>query len=161
MPYPGVQSMFDGLYPKGMQWYWRGDFVQTLPDAAIDAHLAQAAKSPSELSLMHLYPIDGAVQDVAPDATAFAYRDARFAPVIAGMWSDPVDNEANTRWVRDYHAALEPHTSAGGYVNFMAADDQSRIRANYGVNYERLAAVKKTYDPTNLFHLNQNITPAE
>ena len=95
------------------------------------------------------------------DATAFAYRDANFAPVIAGVWPDPADNEANTKWVREYHAALEPHTSDGGYINFMASDDQSRIRANYGPNYDRLASVKKTFDPGNLFHLNQNIAPAE
>ncbi len=104
---------------------------------------------------MHLYPIDGAVHDVASEATAFAYRDANFAPVIAGMWLDPADNDANIKWVREYHAALEPHTSDGGYINFMAEDDQSRIRANYGTIYERLTAVKKAYDPTNLFHLNQ------
>ena len=110
---------------------------------------------------MHLYPIDGAVHDVAADATAFAYRDANFAPVIAGMWPDPADNEANISWVRDYHAALEPHTSEGGYINFMAGDDQGRIRANYGINYDRLASVKKTYDPGNLFRINQNIAPAE
>lgn len=161
MPYPALNSAFDGLLPAGLQHYWKAAFLPELTDGAIAAHLEHGPHVPAMQSTMHLYPIDGAVQDVAPDATAFAYRDARFAPVIAGMWSDPVDNEANTRWVRDYHAALEPHTSAGGYVNFMAADDQSRIRANYGVNYERLAAVKKTYDPTNLFHLNQNITPAE
>lgn len=161
MPYPALNSAFDGLLPAGLQHYWKAAFLPELTDGAIAAHLEHGPHVPAMQSTMHLYPIDGAVQDVAPDATAFAYRDARFAPVIAGMWSDPVDNEANTRWVRDYHAALEPHTSAGGYVNFMAGDDQSRIRANYGVNYERLAAVKKTYDPTNLFHLNQNITPAE
>jgi hypothetical protein len=112
-------------------------------------------------STMHLYPIDGAVHDVAVDATAFAYRGVNFAPVIAGMWPDPADNEANIAWVRDYHQALEPHTSGGGYINFMAGDDQTRIQANYGPNYERLAAVKKVYDPTNLFHLNQNIAPAD
>lgn len=161
MPYPALNSAFDGLLPAGLQHYWKAAFLPELTDGAIAAHLEHGPHVPAMQSTMHLYPIDGAVQDVAPDATAFAYRDARFAPVIAGMWSDPVDNEANTRWVRDYHAALEPHTSAGGYVNFMAGDDQSRIRANYGVNFERLAAVKKTYDPTNLFHLNQNITPAE
>ena len=160
MPYPALNSAFDGLLPAGLQHYWKAAFLPELTDGAIAAHLEHGPKVPALQSTMHLYPIDGAVQDVAPDATAFAYRDARFAPVIAGMWPDPADNEANTAWVRDYHAALEPHTSAGGYINFMAGDDQSRIRANYGTNYDRLAAVKKTYDPHNLFHLNQNIAPA-
>ncbi len=78
---------------------------------------------------MHLYPINGAAHHVAPDATAFAYRDANFATVIAGMWPDPAQNEANTKWVRDYYDAIAPHSEAGGYVNFMAGDDQDRIKA--------------------------------
>lgn len=160
MPYPALNSAFDGLLPAGLQHYWKAAFLPELTDGAIAAHVEHGPKVPALESTMHLYPIDGAVQDVAADATAFAYRDARFAPVIAGMWPDPAHNEVNTAWVRDYHAALEPHTSAGGYINFMAGDDQSRIRANYGANYERLAAVKKAYDPHNLFHLNQNIAPA-
>jgi FAD/FMN-containing dehydrogenase len=108
---------------------------------------------------MHLYPINGAVHDVASDQTAFAYRDATFAPVIAGMWPDPADNADNIRWVRDYYEATAPHSAEGGYVNFMADDDQDRVRANYGANYDRLVDVKRAYDPDNLFHLNQNIRP--
>ncbi len=161
MPYPALNGAFDGLLPAGLQHYWKAAFQPELTDGAIAAHLEHGPNVPAMESTMHLYPINGAVHDVAVDATAFAYRGANFAPVIAGMWPDPADNEANTRWVREYHAALEPHTSDGGYINFMAEDDQSRIRANYGPNYERLAAVKKAYDPTNLFHLNQNIAPAE
>jgi FAD/FMN-containing dehydrogenase len=161
MPYPALNSAFDGLLPAGLQHYWKAAFLSELTDGALAAHLEHGPNVPAVESTMHLYPIDGAVHDVATDATAFAYRDANFAPVIAGMWPDAADNEANIRWVRDYHEALEPHTSAGGYVNFMAEDDQSRIRANYGPNYGRLAAVKREYDPGNLFHLNQNIAPAE
>ncbi|MDP2773857.1 MAG: FAD-binding oxidoreductase [Nocardioides sp.] len=160
MPYPALNSAFDGLLPAGLQHYWKAAFLPELTDGAIAAHLEHGPNVPAMESTMHLYPIDGAVQDIATDATAFAYRDANFAPVIAGMWPDPADNEANTRWVRDYHAALEPHTNTGGYINFMAGDDQTRVRANYGANYDRLAAVKMAYDPTNLFHLNQNIAPA-
>jgi FAD/FMN-containing dehydrogenase len=161
MPYPALNSAFDGLLPPGLQHYWKAAFQPELTDGAIAVHLEHGPQVPAMESTMHLYPIDGAVHDVAEDATAFAYRGANFAPVIAGMWPDPADNDANTRWVREYHTALEPHTSDGGYVNFMAEDDQSRVRANYGPNYERLASVKKAYDPTNLFHLNQNIVPAE
>jgi len=161
MPYPALNSAFDGLLPKGLQHYWKAAFQPELTDGAIAAHLEHGPKVPAMESTMHLYPIDGAVHDVAVDATAFAYRGANFAPVIAGMWPDPADNEANIAWVRDYHQALKPHTSEGGYINFMAGDDQSRIRANYGTNYDRLASVKKTYDPGNLFRINQNIAPAE
>jgi FAD/FMN-containing dehydrogenase len=108
---------------------------------------------------MHIYPINGAAHRVAPDATAFAYRDANFATVIAGMWPDPSQNAANTKWVRDYYDAIAPHSEAGGYVNFMAADDQDRIKANYKGNYDRLVEIKRKFDPDNLFHLNQNIVP--
>jgi len=80
--------------------------------------------------------------------------------VIAGMWPDPADNEANTQWVRDYFAATAPLSEEAGYINFMAGDDQGRIRANYGGNYERLVEVKRAHDPGNLFHLNQNVAPA-
>ena len=110
---------------------------------------------------MHLYPINGAVQDVPADATAFGHRDANFAPVIAGMWPDPADNERNIQWVRDYYAAIAPHSEAGGYINFASSDDQSKVADNYGANYARLAEVKRRYDPGNLFHLNQNIKPVD
>ena len=81
--------------------------------------------------------------------------------MILGIWSDPADNEANIKWVKDYYAAIHPHSGGdGGYVNFMSSDDDHRAPANYGANYERLAAVKATYDPDNLFHINQNIVPA-
>jgi FAD/FMN-containing dehydrogenase len=80
--------------------------------------------------------------------------------VIAGMWPDPADNEKNTEWVKSYYEALRPHSQSGGYVNFMAGDDQGRVRDNYKDNYGRLAGIKKRYDPDNLFHMNQNIQPA-
>ena len=110
-------------------------------------------------STVHICPINGAVHDVAPDAAAFAYRDANFATVIAGMWPDPSRNEANIKWVRDYYAATAPHSEESKYINFIADDDQDRIRANYKGNYDRLVDIKRRYDPDNLFHLNQNIKP--
>jgi FAD/FMN-containing dehydrogenase len=159
MPYPALNSAFDGLVPPGLQHYWKANFATELSDAAIDAHLEHGSKVPVVNSTVHIYPIDGACQRIASDATAFAYRDANFATVIAGMWPDPSQNEANTRWVRDYYDATAPLSEEGGYINFMAADDQDRIRANYRGNYDRLVQVKRTYDPDNLFHLNQNIRP--
>jgi FAD/FMN-containing dehydrogenase len=159
MPYPALNSAFDALYPPGLQHYWKANFVTELTDEAIEAHLEHGPKVPAVNSTAHIYPINGACHRVAPDATAFAYRDATFATVIVGIWPDPADNEANTAWVRDYYAATAPLSEEGGYVNFMAADDQDRIRANYKGNYERLVEVKRKYDPENLFHLNQNIQP--
>ena len=110
-------------------------------------------------STVHIYPINGACHRVGADDTAFAYRDANFATVIAGMWPDPAQNEANTRWVREYYEATAPHSESGGYVNFMSGDDQGRIEMNYRGHYERLVEVKRAYDPDNVFHVNQNIAP--
>jgi FAD/FMN-containing dehydrogenase len=159
MPYPALNSAFDALVPPGLQHYWKANFVTELTDEAIAAHLEHGPKVPVVNSTVHIYPINGACHRVAPDATAFAYRDATFATVIAGMWPDPAQNQANIGWVRDYYDATAPLSEAGGYVNFMADDDQDRIKANYRGNYERLVAIKRKYDPDNLFHLNQNIRP--
>ena len=160
MPYPALNSAFDGLVPPGLQHYWKSSFVTELTDGAIAAHLEHGPKIPTMNSALHIYPINGAVQRVASDATAFAYRDANFATVIAGMWPDPADNEANIAWVRDYYEATAPHSEKGAYVNFLGVDDQDKIRASYGGNYERLVDLKRKYDPDNLFHLNQNISPS-
>jgi len=159
MPYPALNSAFDGLVPPGLQHYWKANFVKELSDAAIEAHAEHGPKVPVVNSTVHIYPINGACHQVAPDQTAFAYRDANFATVIAGMWPDPAENKANTRWVREYYDATAPHSEAGGYINFMADDDQNRIRDNYKGNYQRLADIKRKYDRGNVFHVNQNIKP--
>jgi FAD/FMN-containing dehydrogenase len=96
---------------------------------------------------------------VGPNETAFAYRDATYGMVLLAGWSDPVNDAARIRWLRDYNQALAPYSEPGGYINFMQDDDFGRIRDNYRQNYERLVQVKRRYDPTNLFHINQNIAP--
>ncbi len=159
MPYPALNGAFDGLVPPGLQHYWKASFVKELTDEAIAAHAQHGPDVPTVNSTVHIYPINGAAHRVEADATAFAYRDANFATVIAGMWPDPAQNEANTAWVRGYYDATAPLSEEGGYINFMAGDDQDRIRANYRGNYDRLVEVKRRYDPDNLFHLNQNIRP--
>ncbi|MPY97733.1 MAG: FAD-binding protein [Actinophytocola sp.] len=159
MPFPALQSLFDPLLPSGLQWYWKGDFVRELPDGAIDTHIEHAAKAPSELSLMHLYPIDGAVHRVGRDESAWHYRDATWSMVIAGIDPDPAGATALTDWARGYWEDVHPYSMGGAYVNFMMNEGQERIRATYGDNYDRLVEVKRTYDPTNLFRVNQNITP--
>jgi FAD/FMN-containing dehydrogenase len=159
MPYPALNSMFDPLVPPGLQHYWKASFATELTDGAIAAHAEHGPKVPYLSSTMHIYPINGACHRVPSEATAFSYRDATFATVIAGMWQNPADNEKNTQWVKDYYKALEPHSLAGGYVNFMAGDDQERVKVNYGVNYDRLQSIKRRYDPGNLFRMNQNIKP--
>ena len=159
MPYPALNSAFDALVPPGLQHYWKANFNTQLTDDAIEGHLQHAPKLPAVNSTVHLYPINGACHRIGPDETAFAYRNATFATVIAGMWPDPAQNQANIQWVRDYYQATAPHSEAGGYINFMSGDDQGRIEANYGNNYKRLVETKRKYDPGNLFHVNQNIAP--
>jgi len=161
MPFPTLQSLFDPLLPRGLQWYWKGDFVKTLPDRAIEIHIEQAARAPSELSLMHLYPIDGAVHEVAQDATAWSARDASWSMVIAAIDAEPARADDLKAWGRGYWNAIHPHNLGGGYINFMMDDERDgRIQATYGPNYQRLALIKAKYDPHNLFRVNQNIAPA-
>ena len=160
MPFPAMQTLFDPFFPKGLQWYWKGDFVKSLPDEAIDTHIAQAAKAPSELSLMHLYPIDGAVHRVPKDATAWTAREATWSMVIAGIDSDAKQADALKTWGRKYWKTVHPFNLEGAYVNFMMDDEAAgRVQATYGDNYKRLASVKAKYDPKNLFRVNQNIQP--
>ncbi len=159
MPYPVLNGAFDGLLPPGLRHYWKANFVRELTGEAIAAHVAHGPDVPTVHSTVHIYPINGAVHRVGAEDTAFAYRDANFATVIVAAWPEPTRDEANIAWVRRYHDAVAPHSEEGGYVNFMAADDQGRIRANYKGNYERLVRIKRAYDPDNLFHLNQNIAP--
>jgi FAD/FMN-containing dehydrogenase len=161
MPYSVIQTLFDALLPKGLQWYWKGDFVKELPDAAIEAHMACAAKLPSVLSGMHLYPVDGAVHRQKKDATAWGYRDAAWSMVIFGVDPDPAKAPALKQWAQDYWNAVHPYNLPGAYANFMMDDEgEERVKASYADNYPRLQSVKKNYDPTNLFRVNQNIHPA-
>jgi hypothetical protein len=160
VPLPALQSAFDGLYPPGDQWYWRADFVDAIPSEAIDAHLAQAEQLPTWKSTMHLYPIDGAAGRVAPEATAWSYRDARWAQVIVGVDPDPAAADDLRDWTVGYWEALHPYSLGGAYTNFLMDEGEDRVRAGYGANYERLAAIKAEYDPANLFHVNQNIRPS-
>jgi FAD/FMN-containing dehydrogenase len=159
IPHPALQSLFDGLYPPGMQWYWKADFVRTLPDEAIAKHLKHAATLPTLQSTMHLYPINGAAGRVKRGATAWWHRDANWTEVIVGVDPDPGKKEEISAWAKEYWSALHPYSAGGAYINFMMDEGEERIRATYGKNYKRLAKIKKRYDPGNLFRVNQNIRP--
>jgi hypothetical protein len=160
MPFPALQSLFDPLLPKGLQWYWKGDFVQELPDQAIELHVEHIRQAPTELSIAHIYPIDGAVHKVGKHETAWNCRNATWSMVICGIDPNPAKAQALTAWAKGYWTALHPYNLRGGYLNFMMEEGDERLRATYGENYERLAAIKKSYDPTNFFRVNQNIKPA-
>jgi FAD/FMN-containing dehydrogenase len=157
---PNLQSMFDGLYPPGLQWYWNADHFVELSDAAIDLHLQYAEQLPSVHSTMHLYPLSGAPQRVSKDATAWSYREANFAQVIVGVDPDPANSPQAIAWSKAYWRALHPYSAGGAYVNMMMDEGQERVQAAYRDNYQRLARTKARYDPQNLFRVNQNIKPA-
>ncbi len=159
IPWPVLQSLFDALYPKGLQWYWKTDFVTDLSDKAIDLHVKYGAQLPTMHSTMHLYPINGAAHRVGTNDTAFSFRDANFAEVIVGVDPDPANNQRMIQWARDYWMALHPYSAGGGYINMMMDEGTDFVQAAYRDNYARLAQIKAKYDPHNLFHVNQNIKP--
>jgi hypothetical protein len=161
MPYPSIQTLFDGLMPPGLQWYWRGDFFNDLNEKISAQHLKFGSKIPTPLSQMHIYPITGAAAKVGREETPWAYRDAQYSGVIVGVDPDPKNADKITRWCKDYWEGLHPYSAGGAYSNFMMNDEgQERVKASYGLNYARLAKIKGHYDPQNLFKVNQNIRPA-
>jgi FAD/FMN-containing dehydrogenase len=160
MPFPALQSLFDPLLPPGLQWYWRADFVKDFSKESIAAHQAHASKAPAGLSQAHIYPIDAAAHRVGRHDTAFSYRDANFALVIVGVDPKPGNGAMITKWCKDYFDAVHPFSLGGAYVNFMMDEGQERVQASFRDNYDRLAKIKKTYDPANFFRMNQNIRPA-
>jgi FAD/FMN-containing dehydrogenase len=160
MPYPVVNTFFDELLPAGLRHYWKTHCVAEISDGSVDVHLEHGARVPTIESGVFFFPLDGAPKRVPAEATAVDFRDAAFSIVFAGAWHDPADDAQNIAWVRDYYDALLPYADEGAYVNFMPGDEANRAPATYGDKYERLVAVKRRYDPENVFRLNQNIDPA-
>ena len=160
MPHAALQGAFDGLYPPGDQWYWRADFVNEIPDEAVQIHAKFGAAIPTMKSTMHAYPIDGAVHDVPAEDTAWAYRSSTWGSVFAGVDPDPANVDTIRSWSIDYFEALHPYSAGGAYVNMMMDEGQERVKASYRGNYDRLARIKAAYDPENVFRVNQNIVPA-
>ncbi|MEO6828127.1 MAG: FAD-binding oxidoreductase [Microbacteriaceae bacterium] len=159
MPFSALQQAFDALYPAGLQWYWRSDFCTEISDAAITVHQKYGALLPTGHSTMHMYPVGGAASRIPSNATAFAHRDGGWAAVIVGVDPDPAKADQISRWAKDYWQELHPTAAGGTYVNFLMHEGPERIRDSYGANYPRLEAIKRRYDPENLFQINQNIPP--
>ena len=159
MPLPALNSAFDGLYGPGDQWYWRADFLNEISDEAIERNVEWGSAMPTIKSGSHMYPIDGAAHDVGNDETAWGYRDAKWAQVIVAVDPDPAKASELKDWAIGYWEAIHPYSAGGAYVNFMMDEGQSRVKATYRGNYERLARAKAAYDPDNLFRVNQNIAP--
>jgi FAD/FMN-containing dehydrogenase len=160
VPFPALQSVFDPIYPAGLQSYWKADFFKELSDEAIAAHVKHASKLPTWQSTVHLYPINGAAGKVENGETTWAHRDAIWTEIILGADPDPANKDLITNWARVYWEALHPYSAGGAYVNFMMeGEGEKRIRDTYGDNYDRIARAKAKYDPGNFFNVNQNIRP--
>jgi FAD/FMN-containing dehydrogenase len=160
MPYVAQQCLFDGGFPTGSYYYTKADFLPDLTDEAIEVFMEYAVAKPSPLSGILVQTVCGAASRVPTDAMAFRHRTFPYAPVIVSQWLDAADTDRNVNWARDCWEALHPFAAGGVYVNDLGENDDDRVPVAYGANYQRLAELKKKYDPDNLFHLNPNIKPA-
>jgi FAD/FMN-containing dehydrogenase len=159
MPYVRAQSLIDGAFPPGRCSYWKSSLLNGLSDDAIDTVVSGFRDAASPYSIVLVEQLGGAVNRVRPDGTAFRHRNAPFDLVIMPMWSDPRESEQHIRWADALWRAMQPFSSGGVYVNYLGNEGDERIKAAYGSNYERLAHLKRAYDPSNLFRFNQNINP--
>jgi hypothetical protein len=158
-PYAQWQQAFDPLLTPGARNYWKSHNFTELSDGALQQMIEFAGKLPSPQCEIFLGQVAGAANEVAPDATAYVGRDAKFVMNVHGRWDSEAEDEKCIRWSRDFFTATAPFASSGAYVNFMTAEEGNRVAAAYGANYQRLVEVKKKYDPENIFHRNQNIQP--
>jgi FAD/FMN-containing dehydrogenase len=159
MPLTVLQSMFDEGGKVGMRHHMRSGMLNELSDDAIDAIVHKALDMTSHLSQVHIVQLGGAMARVAPGATAFPHRDARYMVAAMSAWAHDEDDDHNIGWIEALWASAEPYTTGGVYVNYLSNEGPARVRAAYGENYARLSAIKAKYDPTNFFHVNQNIQP--
>jgi FAD/FMN-containing dehydrogenase len=158
MPYPELQKMFDEDLPYGIRCYQKAGYAAELTDRLIDVIVEHTSAMPSAASTFDFHHMGGAVARVPDDGTAFGDRRAAFCFNIVGVWDEPAADAPNRQWARSFSAAMEPFGTGGVYVNFTA--DPDLVQAAYsGAKYERLRALKRQYDPSNLFRLNQNIAP--
>jgi FAD/FMN-containing dehydrogenase len=159
--YQSINSMLDAAYPKGALNYWKSGFLRDLSDDAIDTLVERFSRCPSPMSSLFLEHFHGAATRVKQDATAFPYRRPGYNLSVLAQWLDPGESDANIAWTRETYSAVEPHFAGEAYVNYLGDDTPAAsVREAYGSNFERLRAVKRRYDPKNLFHLNQNIPPS-
>jgi FAD/FMN-containing dehydrogenase len=158
-PYIGWQKAFDASLTPGARNYWKSHNFTELADGALNSMIDFAGKLPSPHCEILIGLVAGAANRIAPNAMAYPHRDAKFVLNVHGRWDEAKEDQKCIGWAREFFNASAPYASAGAYVNFMTADEGDRVAAAYGPNYERLAAIKRRYDPENVFHLNQNIKP--
>jgi FAD/FMN-containing dehydrogenase len=161
MPYPVVNTGVDWLFTRGALGYWKSAFLSELSDPVIEALAGAFERAPSPLCALVLEDFHGAVTRVAPTATAYSHREPGFNLLIISQWTDPAETDVGIAWARATYDAISPHTAGRSYVNYLPADDYSRVHDAYGPNYARLVELKRRYDPDNLFRLNPNIDPEQ
>ncbi|MEO9321519.1 MAG: FAD-binding oxidoreductase [Nitrososphaera sp.] len=160
MPYTVLQSMLDETAPAGLQNYWKSAYLRPIGKEFIEAAISRFKLVPSPLSAIHIHQLGGAIRRVGDNATAIGKRNAAYVSNIVSMWISPEESDKNVKWTKDTFDAFAKFSEEGAYVNFLGEDGSDRVRAAYGEGkYRRLSQLKRKYDPTNFFHLNQNIRP--
>ena len=162
MPYIEAQTVFDADYPAGHRYYWKSQRMPSLSDAAIDALVGRMEAAPSGHSTIDLWLNGGLMSAVPAEATAFGPRDPGYLLSPEANWEHPADDDANIAWARDVLASVASEATGGSYLNFpgMLEEGASLIRDSFGPTYDRLAELKREYDPDNVFRRNQNVAPA-
>jgi hypothetical protein len=160
IPYVELQRAGDATFPHGDRFFWKAQFARSLPDAAIDLLLDLYPAAPSSRSLFVFQQVGGAIARAPAEQSAYANREAAFDAFPVSIWTDPAEDESNVAWASATYEAMRPFGTNGVYVNNLGDEGEDRVRAAYGANYQRLAALKRKFDPTNLFRANQNVRPA-
>jgi hypothetical protein len=160
VPYTEWQKVLDPLLAPGMRNYWKSNEFVEMTDGLVEVLIDYAMRLPDPQTEIACAQLGRAVGRVPADRTAYGHRDAQYVMNVHGRWADPAKDEACIGWARDLFRATTPFATGAVYVNFMTEDDQDRVKAAYGNNYARLAALKQRYDPANLFRMNQNVQPA-
>jgi FAD/FMN-containing dehydrogenase len=160
MPYPVVNTLLDDGYPRGARNYWKSAFFKELSDDAIAIMIDAFERAPSAMSGLVIEHFHGQVTRIGNTDTAYPHRQPGYNLVLVSQWMDPSDDETNIAWARNTFDALTPYMAGAAYVNYLGGDEADRVSAAYGPNWSRLVQLKARYDPDNIFHLNQNISPA-
>ena len=160
VPYVELQRAGDAIFPRGDRFFWKAQFLRNIPDAAIDSLLDLYLAAPSSRSLFVFQQVGGAIARAPAEQSAYANRDAAYDAFPVSIWTDPAQDEPNIAWAAAAYEAMRPFGTNGVYVNNLGDEGEDRVRAAYGANYRRLAALKRKFDPTNLFRANQNVPPA-
>jgi FAD/FMN-containing dehydrogenase len=160
MPYPVMNTILDAGYPAGSLNYWLSSFTRGLSDELIDTAVERFASLPSPMSAILFEHFHGAVTRIGATETAVPHRQVGWNLVLPSVWTDPAGSPVNIAWTRETFAAMRPHLGTGRWLNYLGDDQPAEaVRAAYGPNYDRLRAIKRRYDPDNVFHLNQNVVP--